>query len=57
MFLDHQGKNVEQTIKDLTYHADVLDIMGMGKDSVMVIHGGGVYGKIKNYIKMVYQLS
>tara|TARA_Y100001954_G_C15774447_1_gene586191 strand:- start:979 stop:1785 length:807 start_codon:yes stop_codon:yes gene_type:complete len=38
-------KALEQTIKDLTYHADVLDIMGMGKDSVMVIHGGGVYGE------------
>jgi len=33
-----------QTLKDLEYHADVLDLMGMGKDSVMVIHGGGVYG-------------
>ena len=43
-------KNVEQTIKDLTYHADVLDLMGMGKDSVMVIHGGGVYGDKKKTI-------
>ena len=34
----------EQTLKDLEYHADVFDLMGMGKDSVMVIHGGGVYG-------------
>ena len=33
-----------QTLKDLEYHADVLDLMGLGKDSVMVIHGGGVYG-------------
>ena len=32
-----------QTLQDLEYHATVLDIMGMGKDSVMVIHGGGVY--------------
>ena len=32
-----------QTLQDLDYHATVLDIMGMGKDSVMVIHGGGVY--------------
>ncbi len=37
-------KALEQTIKDLEYHADVLDLMGMGKDSVMVIHGGGTYG-------------
>lgn len=33
-----------QTIVDLSYHADVLDLMGMGKDSVMVVHGGGLYG-------------
>ena len=32
------------TINDLKYHADVLDLMGLGKDSVIVIHGGGVYG-------------
>ena len=37
-------KTLEQTIKDLDHHAEILDIMGMGKDSVMVIHGGGVYG-------------
>lgn len=34
----------EQTVRDLTYHADVLDLMGMGVDSVMVVHGGGIYG-------------
>ena len=34
----------QHTIEDLSYHADVLDLMGCGKDSVMVIHGGGVYG-------------
>mgnify|MGYP002009679067 CR=1 FL=1 len=37
-------KVVDQTIKDLTYHAEVLDLMELGKDSVMVIHGGGLYG-------------
>ena len=49
-----------QTLKDLEYHAHVLDLMGMGKDSVMVIHGGGVYGDkektmkrwIENYHKL-----
>jgi len=44
------SKVVNQTFKDLEYHADVLDLLGYqsntpwGKDSVMVIHGGGVYG-------------
>jgi len=33
-----------KTINDLEYQATVLDLMGMGKDSVMVVHGGGMYG-------------
>lgn len=33
-----------QTIKELKYHADILDLMEMGSDSVMVVHGGGTYG-------------
>ena len=32
----------QHTCEDLGYHADVLDLMGCGKNSVMVIHGGGV---------------
>ena len=36
-------KVLEQTIKDLEYHADVLDLMELDHNSVMVIHGGGVY--------------
>jgi len=41
---------VKHTICDLDYHATVLDLMGMGKDSVMVIHGGGVYGNKREAI-------
>jgi UV DNA damage endonuclease len=37
-------KVLQQTIKDLEYHADVLDLMELDQNSVMVIHGGGVYG-------------
>ena len=37
-------KAFKQTICDLSYHATVLDLMGMGDNSVMVVHGGGVYG-------------
>ena len=33
----------ENTILDLQYHAQVLDLMGLDKNSVMVIHGGGTY--------------
>ena len=36
-------KYLKQTIKDLQYHADILDLMYQGKNSVMVIHGGGIY--------------
>lgn len=34
----------EQTIKDLKMHADIIDYMGMGSDSIICIHGGGIYG-------------
>ena len=39
---------VLSTIKDLSYHAQILDLMELDADSVMIIHGGGVYDdKIK----------
>ena len=41
----------QHTIIDLKYHADVLDLMGLGKDSVMVVHGGGMYGNKKATIQ------
>ena len=37
-------KAFKQTIRDLEYHATVLDLMGVDNNSVMVVHGGGVYG-------------
>ena len=37
----------EQTINDLSYHAEVLDLMELGCDSVIVIHGGGIYNDKK----------
>ncbi len=33
-----------QTCNDLKYHADVLDLMQLDNNSVMVVHGGGIYG-------------
>jgi len=38
---------IEHTIRDLKYHSDILDIMELDQNSVMVIHGGGIY-KDKN---------
>jgi len=42
---------IEHTIKDLKYHADILDIMELDQNSVMVIHGGGVYNNKKQTIE------
>ena len=51
---------LENTIRDLTYHTEVLDLMELGKDSVIVIHGGGVYKNKKETIdrwcKQFYRL-
>ena len=33
----------KQTCNDLSYHATVLDLMELDENSVMVIHGGGIY--------------
>ncbi|KAI6021497.1 UV-endonuclease UvdE-domain-containing protein [Pisolithus microcarpus] len=35
---------VRSSIRDLEYHCEMLDLMGVGPDGVIVIHGGGVYG-------------
>jgi len=39
-----ESRILEASIRDLQYHTDILDLMGCGKDSVMMIHGGGMYG-------------
>lgn len=35
---------VEASIKELEYHAEMMDRMGLDQDAVMIIHMGGVYG-------------
>lgn len=53
-------KTFQQTVKNLDYQAEMLDLMGMGVDSVMVIHGGGVYGDkpktIERWCRNFYRL-
>jgi len=44
-------KVVENSIKDLNHHCDILDRMGLDQDSVMIIHGGGVYNDKKKSIQ------
>ena len=50
----------KNTIGDLKYHADVLDYMELDQNSVIVIHGGGVYGDkqktIDRWCEQYYQL-
>ena len=51
-------KVFEQTCINLKYQADVLDLMEMGVDSVMVVHGGGMYGdKEKTKIRWCEQFN
>ncbi|KAG5342670.1 hypothetical protein C0989_010638 [Termitomyces sp. Mn162] len=35
---------VKSSIRELEYHCEMLDRMGIGIDGVMIIHGGGIYG-------------
>ncbi|CEP12705.1 hypothetical protein [Parasitella parasitica] len=37
-------KVIANTIRELYYHAHLMDLMGLDQDSVMIIHMGGVYG-------------
>jgi len=33
----------ENTVKDLSHHADILDAMGIDDNGVIIVHGGGTY--------------
>lgn len=35
---------IKNTFNELNHHCEILDRMGMGINSVLIIHGGGVYG-------------
>ena len=40
-----------KTVIELSLHADILDMMGLDEDSIMVVHGGGVYGDKEDTMK------
>lgn len=40
-----------RTIRDLKMHADILDYMDLDDTSVIIVHGGGVYGNKNETIK------
>jgi UV DNA damage endonuclease len=51
---------VASSVRELEYHCEMMDRMGLGVDSVMIIHGGGMYddknvtlGRVKKTIKEV----
>lgn len=41
----------DATVDDLTHHAKILDYMGMDNNSILCIHGGGVYNDKENTIR------
>jgi UV DNA damage endonuclease len=52
---------VERSFKELEYHCEVLDLMGLGFDSKITIHVGGVYGNkdesIERFVSSYKKLS
>ncbi|KXN90978.1 UV-damage endonuclease [Leucoagaricus sp. SymC.cos] len=55
-----KAKVIDAAVRELEYHCQMLDIMGVGADGVMIVHGGGTYGdkasaveRIKNTISEV----
>lgn len=48
-------KVYENSLLELKYHARILNKMGLPKDSVMVIHGGGVFGDKEETVKLMVQ--
>lgn len=45
------GKIVENSIKELIYHSEVLDLMELDDSAKVQIHIGGIYGNKKQAIK------
>jgi UV damage endonuclease UvdE len=48
-------KVIKNTIKDLDHHCEILDKMGLDHNSVLIIHGGGVYGNKKESLNRLKQ--
>jgi UV DNA damage endonuclease len=42
---------IENSIRDLEYHTDILDLMDMDSSAKIQIHAGGVYGDKKSAIR------
>lgn len=46
---------LERSLQDLSYHCDVLDLLGMDPSNKLVLHIGGVYGDKAAAIQRFYQ--
>jgi UV DNA damage endonuclease len=46
---------INSTLADLKHHCEILDRMKLDKNSVLVLHGGGIYGDKEKTIKRLYQ--
>jgi UV DNA damage endonuclease len=61
----NKEKVVERSVKELEYHCDVLDLMGLNKTAKIQLHVGGVYGNkekamerfVQNYKKLNQSLK
>lgn len=47
---------VERSLKELEYHFWVLDTIGLGSDSIVVVHVGGIYGDKQRAIRNLYSV-
>ena len=53
-----EQKVFDSTIEDLSHHADILDAMGLDNNSVLIVHGGGMYNdKKRTMARWVYQFQ
>jgi len=51
----------KKTVIDLKLHAEIMDLMSLPLDSIIIVHGGGVFGDLaattKRWIKQFFQLD
>lgn len=46
---------IKATIADLKHHCEIFDRMGLGRDSVLILHGGGTYGNKEHALERLYK--
>jgi UV DNA damage endonuclease len=44
---------IEASIRELVYHNEMLEGMGIGVDGVCIVHGGGVYGDKQSTLERI----